>query len=333
MKFFINIKHLSILTTTDEDELIKKLASEFHFFTSSSDHYPQFEIKLIKESPPKLPELVAKKILPHALIYYGQGKRYIDYQGKALIIEEGKLFSIYANDSEFLFELAFLTIHSLLGDLLQELGLYRIHALAGTYNKKDFIIMLPSGGGKSTMLATLLEDPEFQIISDDSPLIDSEGRIHPFPTKISLSEIPHEGKLKNLPWNNFTRALHPPKFVLSLSHLKNQINETPQDPRPLIILGQRSTYLTPRVMKMNRLRAIKSLLENMVIGIGLPQIIEIFLKFKFIPDFYKMTYAFLKRSGAAYHLFQRSEHYEMILSQDIKANCQQIKDLIDETYS
>jgi len=332
LKFFINIKHLSILTITDEDELIKKLASEFHFFTSLDEEYPQFEIQLLKESPPKIPELVAKKILPHALIYYHQGKRYVDYQGKALIVEEGRSFSIYSLDSEFLFELAFLTIHSLLGDLLQEVGLYRIHALAGTYNKKDFIIMLPSGGGKSTMLTSLIEDPEFQIISDDSPLIDSEGRIHPFPTKISLSEIPQTGKLKDLPWHNFTRALHPPKFVLSLSHFRNQINDNPQDSRPLLILGQRSTFSTPRVLKMNRLSTIKSLLENMVIGVGLPQIIEIFLKFKFIPDFYKMTYAFIKRSSAAYRLFQRSEHYEIILSQNIKANCQQIKDLIDETY-
>lgn len=333
MNFFINVKHLSILITTDEDELIKKLESEFHFFSCAKNNYPQYEIKLVKEKPAKLPSLVAAKILAHALIYHDKGARFIDYHGKALIHQEGRVYSIYCEDSDFLYELSFLTIHSLLGDLLAELGLFRIHALAGTFGARDFILMLPSGGGKSTMLKEFLEDPQFSIISDDSPLIDQWGEIHPFPTKISLNEKPTEGVLSHVPWQPFIRALHPPKFVLPLSHLTERINKIPQDQGPLLILGKRSSFPTPKLVPMNSTKTLLALLENMVIGVGLPQVIEIFLSFKFIPDIYKMTKASLARSRAALHLFRRSEHYELILSDDIQANCQKIKDLINESHS
>lgn len=333
MNFFINVKHLSILISTDEDELIKKLESEFHFFSSMNNSYPQFEIRLIKDKSPKIPELIASKILPHALVYHHNGARYIDYHGKALIHQVGKVYSIYCEDFDFLFELSFLTIHSLLGDLLGEIGHYRIHALAGTYRSRDFILMLPSGGGKSTMLAQLLEDPEFRVISDDSPIIDRWGEIHPFPTKISLSSKPKEGILSQYPWMSFTRALHPHKYVLSFTHLSERINKLPQDERPLLILGKRSSFLCPQLMKMSPAQTILALGENMIIGVGLPQVIEIFLSFKYVSDIYKMTKASLARSRAAFHLYRRSEHYQLTLSIDIKANCQMIKDLVNESHS
>lgn len=332
MNCYINIKEHSILISSDEDELINRLISEFHFFTSLESAYPQFEVHLHLKAPPQIPPMIAHKILSHALIYQTTGNRYIDY-GRALIHQQGKIYSLYTDDEEFLFELSFLCIHSLLGDLLEDLNLFRIHALAGTYREKDFILMLPSGGGKSSMLKEFLADPLFSIISDDSPLVDIWGKIHPFPTKISLSSIPGQGILKDLPWTHFYRSQHPPKFVLSLSQLSSRINHSPQDQTPLLLWGQRSSFHLPQLFPMCKWDTFKALLENMVIGIGLPQVIEIFLRFKLIPDSYKMISSFSKRSFAACALFNRSKHYRIVLSRDIVANCQRIKDLIDENHS
>lgn len=330
MNFFINVKHLSILITCDEDELIKKLISEFHYFNSPQSTYPQFEIHLYLKDPPQIPELTAHKVLNHALIYQEKGNRYIDYQGRALIHQQGKIYSLYTEDKDFLYELAFLTIHSLLGDLLEKLSLYRIHALAGTYKSRDFILMLPSGGGKSSMLNEFLQDPEFKLISDDSPLIDHLGVIHPFPTKISLNQIPSSGILKDYEWSLFNRSQYSPKHVLSLSHLEDRINPSPKDSAPLLILGQRSSFNEARILEMSTPETLKALLEHMIVGIGLPQVIEIFLSFKFIPDMYKMITSFIKRSSAGLALYRRSNHLKIILSKDIKANCQKIKEFIDE---
>ena len=46
--------------------------------------------------------------------------------------------------------------------------------------------MLPSGGGKSTLALRALRD-EGTLLSEDSPLLDRRGRLHPFPLRIGIN--------------------------------------------------------------------------------------------------------------------------------------------------
>ena len=48
--------------------------------------------------------------------------------------------------------------------------------------------MLPSGGGKSTLALRALQEPGIGLISEDSPLLDRRGRLHPFPLRIGVNE-------------------------------------------------------------------------------------------------------------------------------------------------
>ena len=326
----INLLNLSIVVKTDEDEVLQKIKDEFHFFITDEKSHRKFTVHIQREAPPKIPELIATKILSHAVVYTYRREKFIDYHGKGHIHQKGNSFFIYSLDEELLFELAFLTIHSLFGELAQRRSLYRIHALSGTYRKRDFILVLPSGGGKSSMLAEFLKDPEFKVISDDCPFIDHKGKIHSFPSKISLATIPQDSELANKPWHTFNRTLYPPKHVLSLSHLDDRVNIRPLDSRPMLILGVRSSYRSPVIQRLRPFEAMKVLLENMVIGVGLPQIIEIFLNFNYFSDFTKISKAIVKRSRAAINLYLRSFHCKIVLSDNIQRNCQAIKDLINE---
>ena len=330
MDININLLNLSIVVKTDEGEVLQKIIDEFHYFLTDEKSYRKFTVNIHHEAPPKIQELIATKVLPHAIIYKHRREKFIDYLGKGQIHQKGNSYFIYSLDKDFLFEMAFLTIHSLFGDLAQKRDLHRIHALAGTYRNRDFILMLPSGGGKSSMLAEFLEDPEFKVISDDCPFIDKKGKIHPFPTKISLSKIPANSTLTDLPWHQFHRTLYPPKYVLSLSYLDNKVNDRPSDSRPILIWGVRSSYRSPVIMRMGPVETMKSLMENMVVGIGLPQIVEIFLNFNYVSDISKLFKSFFKRGWAAFHLYMRSFHCKIILGESVQKNCQAIKDLINE---
>lgn len=326
----INLLNLSIVVKTDEDTVLQKIKDEFHFFITDEKPHRKFTVHIQKEAPPKIPELIATKIFTHAVVYTYRREKFIDYHGKGHIHQKGNSFFIYSLDEQLLFELAYITIHSLFGELAQRRGLYRIHALSGTYRKRDFILVLPSGGGKSSMLVEFLKDPEFKVISDDSPFIDGKGKIHSFPSKISLASIPENSELTDRPWQTFTRSLYPPKHTLSLSHLDNRVNIRPMDSRPMLILGVRSSYRSPVIQRLKSFEAMKVLLENMIIGVGLPQIIEIFLDFNYLSDFTKVSKAIVKRSRAAINLYLCSFHCKIVLSDNVQRNCQAIKDLINE---
>jgi hypothetical protein len=67
------------------------------------------------------------------------------------------------------------------GEQLDAQGLHRFHAVGISYRGLAFLVSMPPNGGKSTLAMSLLDDPEFLLISEDTPLIDLRGRIHPFP--------------------------------------------------------------------------------------------------------------------------------------------------------
>ncbi len=64
--------------------------------------------------------------------------------------------------------------------------MHRVHALALAVDRRAMLVLLPMGGGKSTLGAELLRHPDVQLLSDDSPLVDRAGRVHAFPLRLGL---------------------------------------------------------------------------------------------------------------------------------------------------
>jgi len=61
--------------------------------------------------------------------------------------------------------------------------------------KKSIIVLLPSGGGKSTIALRILKENDFKLLSEDSPLVDKRGDVYPFPLRIGIMEGEAEEKL------------------------------------------------------------------------------------------------------------------------------------------
>jgi hypothetical protein len=331
LKLFLNFKDYIILIQSNEEKLLKKLEAEFHFFKAEPFEKIDLIIELISDHGPDIPSMVATKILEACTIYEFAGRRYQDYQGKALIIKEMEesLIQIFSQDEERMFELAFLTIHSYLGMGLDKKGYSRIHALGYSINNIKTVIMLPSKGGKSTLLKHLIEHENLKILSDDMPLISLNGDIHAFPTKISLDQKPDKGILSKLHWEIFNRTLYPPKYVTSLSQLKDKIDNTEKSDKQILIYGLRLSNGKSILTKVKKWKMIKPLLENMIIGIGLPQIIENILTFKFF-DFFRLFGFGIMRSICAFQLLMKSNCYHFYMGTDVDQNVQLLLQISDE---
>ncbi len=316
--------------STNEEALLKKFEEEFHFFVQSSAEHVQTTVDIFREKPPELPPMVASKILETCTVYRLSSRQYVDYRGEALTIrdEQEDAVRIYSLDDDRLYEIGFLAIHSLLGEALDKKGFSRIHALSVGLKNLNAILMLPSKGGKSTMLSHLLENPEIKIISDDMPLVDMRGFIHVFPSKISVDRQPEDGPLSKLHWIEFKRTVYPPKWTASLSQLKERIETHNLHQKTLLVAGYRLSQGQSILTAVPKWKMIAPMFEHMIMGFGLPQVLEMFLKFNFTDLFRMGMHAFM-RSISAFNLVRKSRCYHFYLGPDRSYNAQL---LLDEMY-
>lgn len=331
MQLYLNFNDHIILVSSNEESIIGKLREEFHYFVQTQADSVQTTIDIFHESSPELPSMVAKKILETCTVYSIGPRQYVDYRGKALTVQDRMedTIRIYSLDDDRLYEIAFLAIHSILGQELDKKGMCRIHALGVSLGKINAIIMLPSKGGKSTLLSHLLENPDIKIISDDMPLIDLNGRAHPFPSKISVEEKPQDGPLSKLQWTEFKRTQYPAKWTAGLSQLKDKIETQNLHQKTLLVTGLRLSQGQSILTPVSKWKMLSPLMEHMIMGFGLPQVLEMFLKFNFT-DIFKLIFHGFIRTICALQLLRRSRCFYFYMGPDRAYNAQLLLDLMYE---
>jgi hypothetical protein len=62
-----------------------------------------------------------------------------------------------------------------------------LHALELVGGQGAVAVMLAAGRGKSTIALRALRDQGVRLLSEDSPLLDRRGRLHPFPLRIGVN--------------------------------------------------------------------------------------------------------------------------------------------------
>lgn len=327
----LDFHHHNILVRCNESSLLQKIKEEFHFFVSDDTFASGSVVEIHLEDPPAIPSLLAVKLLENCAVYRMGERQYVDYFGEALTIwdESTETVNIFAKSRERAYELSFLAIHSLLGQRLDERGLCRLHALAFSINNVNGVVMLPSKGGKSTLLKNILVNPEVKIISDDMPLCNLQGDIFPFPSKVSLNERPVSGLLADLNWHEFIRFHYPTKWTASLAQLKDRLSLHPETNQNVLIAGFRLSSGQSLLTEVPKWKMIQPLCEHMIFGIGLPQVLELFLKFN-LTDLWKMLKHASVRTVCAFNLARRAKCYHFYMGPDTTYNSQLLLDLIYE---
>lgn len=230
--------------------------------------------------------------------------------------------SLSSEDPALLREITYLLILSRLGEQLDLQGLHRVHAMAAEFEGEGFIITAPMGGGKTTLLLELARDPAFTPLANDTPLVDSRGIIHPFPLRVGIAwDSPLLARFPAGTLRPFKRRHYPGKYLVAPQLLNGN---TPVQTRctRLFLLKKRAG--APEIKKICLLRAAFELLQALVIGAGVPQIAEYFIRPE-LSDLRSKTRIVLGRLAATRALLRNCGAFRFYLSPDPELNARALK--------
>ncbi len=255
-------------------------------------------------------------------VYQKNKVRMIDYGDASADYDyEAKKGSIYCENLTRLHELAYLAILSRSGEALDLAGMHRIHALGFEAGGEAGLLLLPSGGGKSTLALELLRRWEFGILSEDTPLLRGD-RVLAFPLRLGLepsmdlSDVPED-------WiRPFVRKHYGPKKLVDLDFFSHKVRE--DIPLRWLLIGRRGAE--PRIETASPLEALAALFEHMVVGVGIAQMSEYTLGFS-PSTISKLGQIGFKRLASAVSLLRRSSLHRFVLGPDARANAEALKAL------
>ncbi len=261
---------------------------------------------------------------PRNICYHHNGEKIINYHGKALLVEEGsgELVTIVSSDELLLESITYTVIIAKSGMHLDRCGTYRVHALGFSYNGRAALVLLPMGGGKSTLLLELLRHPGVKLISEDTPLLSSDGKLHPFPIKIGIlpGNIPDD-----VPKDLIQRVRHlegVEKDVIDLSYLSGRIEKTPV-PAQAVFLGERYLGRSCEIVPVSFVSAYRTFFRDCVVGLGVYQGLE-FVLTKSSKELFAKAALGMRRAYACGRFLKGVERYEFRMGTVPRENAAQL---------
>ncbi len=310
-------------------EVAEYLAADFAHFRCESVRQP-VRVELCEQPPPydSLPPVRATVYSPRNVSFRDGPLTYVDYTGRALAIHDRRTGSlrVYSSEREMLYEAAYLFLLSQSADFLDARHLHRVHALGLSFAGRAVLALLPMGGGKSTLGAELLRYPELKLLSDDAPLVDARGRIHALPLRLAL--LPGgEGQIPESELRRINR-LFGPKVLVSYRYFADRVAA---EAEPWVIfLGSRSLARDCQIRPASRMAALRSLVANCVVGVGLFQGLEYLLQRSPLQLGGQAGVAF-SRLRNCLRLLGRSACYRLVLGRDIEENGRTVMEFLRRT--
>ncbi|HVN27515.1 MAG TPA: hypothetical protein VMT64_03470 [Candidatus Binataceae bacterium] len=306
---------VGLSVTSSSPDLLDKLARDFLYFMHPADSMSLLSIDAHLAPPPweRIPVEFASQITPNAVIYDRGSVRFNDYQHEALAIydfarEHGEVWS---ENPDLLYEIVYLLALSRVGEVHDLRRIHRVHALGIESANRGALILLPENGGKSTLCMEMIRRPQVRILSDDTPLI-SRGKLLAFPTRIGIRGAKSAGiDAKYL--RTMRRRNREPKTLLDVRYFQDRVvAETTPD---AIIMGARRNCDDSWIEPIPRRKAAPALMANLVFGLGLPQVVEFFLRGG-ASDALRKTSIIAYRVAAAASLLRRAKCYRLVLGRD-----------------
>ncbi|HEX4049198.1 MAG TPA: hypothetical protein VH309_15230 [Elusimicrobiota bacterium] len=258
--------------TAESGEALEELRRDFAAFGASDEKIPRVTLGLCGRDCPPPPGASTwswrgfgvRRVRGGRLIRYDDGAwaRW-DYRARS--------GTIHASARERLRELAYLAALSRAGEELDRRGLHRVHALGVSGPAGAGLVLLPSGGGKSTLALELLRRRSLGLLSDECPLVSSDGVVRPFLLRLALRPGADVSGLPPGSLRRFQRRGYEEKRLLDAAALGAE----PGVAAPLrwLLVGSPSQG-EPRLEPLSRAGALAALVRSLVVGVGLPQMAE-----------------------------------------------------------
>jgi hypothetical protein len=327
----LSVYGLRIAVGGDWPEVAEDVVRDFAWFRHAANGTPaEVEVTLLRTPPDydRYARLRPAFVTPRNVVYQDEGTTVVDYFGRALSVLDrrtGRLV-VKGEDPGLVHEAAYHFLLSRVGEHLDACGLVRLHALGLSANGGAIALMLPSGGGKTTLCLRALRDPDCRLLSEDSPLIDRRGVVHPFPLRIGIN--PSDAPL--LPENGSVRTIERMEFhsklALDVESFEDRIETSPKPLRHLVI-GRRTLGRTARLEPAPRRRALGPLLREAVVGVGVYQGMEFVLQRGMRDVLGKLGTAAGRSAGSAGAL-ARARVWHLELGRDHERNWSEVRRLL-----
>lgn len=317
-----NFHGLSVQVSSENIALLDHVRRDFSaFWVEQPVTSPRFHLQLKVQEPDYggLPPLRASFVTPRNVCYHSQELQILDYFGRGVLLHrrnEGHI-EVWAGEPDLTREIAYLFLLSQAGQHFDRRGLIRIHALGLEYQGQAALLLLPSGGGKSTMALQALRGGPLKVISEDSPLVDASGRVHPFPLCPGIKGGP-DPSFPLEAQRTVQRMEFDPKTLIDLDVFGDQWSRQPVPARWLLV-GQRSLGEECCLEPLSRLSAVRALLTNMVVGVGLYQGLEFLLERSHL-DLFQRLGSLSGRLRPALALLRHCQRRRFVLGRDRQLN-------------
>jgi hypothetical protein len=318
---------LTLAVHSASSTLVKEIRRDFSYFHSARGE-PQVRIEAHLRPPPyaDLPSAPAFRFTLRSVCFVLGTCVYIDYfgQGLAIFDQRTQQCEVFSADPDCLHEIIYFFILSTVGQHLRRKGMHRVHALGVSYARQGLLILLPSGGGKSTMAMHLLHRPDFLLLAEDTPLVDRSGMLFPFPLRIAARPTPQT----DIP-TEYVGAMRrmelPAKTLVDIEYFRDRI-AAPVTPRFLFV-GERDLGAVSEIHPLSRYRAGKALLQDLVIGRGVYQGRE-FLGKRGRQEWLDKGKVVATRMQTGLRLLARISPYRFVMGRNIEKNCQTLTEFL-----
>lgn len=335
-EIYFNFYGFKVEIVTTNSQLKQKLKVDFHYFLVDKK-LSEIKLQIKTDLTDNLKELIPKNLIAvkqsiNSVTYDEKNIRFNDYYGQAVTILNKKTNTchIYAREIEFMHELVYLVVLSRQGKWHDFHGLHKIHAMGISKKDKNLVVMMPMKGGKTTLFTSFLSDPEIGLISDDTPMTNMRGEIKPFPIRFGvenkdmyqemLNDIDEQYK------SYLDRKQYGLKILVDLTYWKQRCGRV--GTKNILIDAVRINSDQGYVKKIGSIAILRSLVKNMVVGIGLPMVIEYFLE-STLKDKLIHSRILIYRSISAFMLAVKSKKYRVYLGQDLDKNKKIVMDLLN----
>jgi hypothetical protein len=250
---------LRIRVEGDWPEVLEAVRLDFRWFeTDRPASAPGVSIH-VKKGEPDFAGAQVGSLTPTGVFYQLGWHQVGDYFGSAVSVldADGRHLSVEGQRSAIVHELAYRFIRRQIGNHLNRKRLTRIHALGLSGAQGAVALLLPAGGGKSTMAVWAIRDDAVKLYSEDTPILDLRGRLHPFPLRIGVDQAATHllppGPLRSVDFRGVR-----PKFAIEVDSFRHRVETRPRSLRHIVI-GRRSLLDEAILEPLPRLRGSRPL--------------------------------------------------------------------------
>lgn len=272
-------------------------------------------------------EVPASFVTERNVVYHVGSDTVIDYLGLALsVIGEDREAHVTGTDEAVARRAGFDYALSQISGHLDERGMPRLHGLGLVGAAGAVVVVLPSGGGKTTLALRALRDDGVGFLSEGSPIIDRSGQLHPLPFPLWVRDRSPEAA--DLPVEHIRRVagqLSDPR-ILELEAFEDRIARGGH-PLAHIVIGRRSLGDQSELRPLPRRAAVPSLVRDTVVGFGFFQGAEFLLRHG-LRDLRHRVGPMSTRARACTAGLRHAHVWELTMGRDREANWNALEQLL-----